>query len=451
MKSLKTTIAIGLLASMAGCQSTSKPETLETVTNVEQVRAIGYYEAIKADQVKWADVIANVADLKLYSSTAYSELVGAWEDTVEVFEEMEADPTITTDSYSIFSSGSYADKHRELLAEVVKWHTALTELKQTADRELKDSREQIEYLATIEAARMFPSDYKSIYDAYKGLFEYIADNDLPKAQETQIKFLAKAKTLEENVVLKKYISPLKSRLSEQRTSRLHTVAPISYAKAKGELAKSEQIVKANTRDLEIITKAVSDTEFKLDHVVSVANEVRYLSKVKNGKFESVVLRYEAKILLLSKLLSDADYRDVALMDQIGKIIEDVEQQHADADSLKSEGSIELAKLMASNEDLKSKLSKAMTKSVSDDADNSALKAQLTREQEHSEQLAQLLKSFQTAQPIAANEAQKEPVKVSVLEEVEAKDKTSVQAEAPVQVEAKSPTKAAKLAKPVTQD
>ena len=115
MKNIKTAIAIGLLASMAGCQSTSKTETQATVTNVEQISAIGSYESIKADQDKWAVVISNVADLELYSSTAYSELVDAWEDTVEVFDEMEADPTISTDSYSIFSTGSYADKHLSLI------------------------------------------------------------------------------------------------------------------------------------------------------------------------------------------------------------------------------------------------------------------------------------------------------------------------------------------------
>jgi hypothetical protein len=324
MKTLKTALAASVLLTIVGCQNTPDQPREITATNQEQKdNSYALYQSAKTLYRSWLTTLKEAEGLKLYSKERYSKLLSSWNEAVDIYQDIATDPAKAAESYSLFSDGSYAENFSARVAVVENHYQALLQLKETADDVLSDAIAQMAYLDKIKAAEVHPTDYKHVERRYKALFKDVEDGDLDDAQSGQVTFLAKAKQLELKVVIKRYVYPLKKKLRELRHNDLDEVAAISYAKAKAEIDTTEQTIRSNPRDLEIIESAVEDAEFELAHVRSVALEVKRLAKVDDEEFEPVVLEFENKLLAISQDLNGADYRDKSLRMQAESILQSI--------------------------------------------------------------------------------------------------------------------------------
>ncbi len=338
-----TLLAAGVLFAVSGCQSTAEKAGTEQVTNQssKQVNGFERYEQSKSHYETWLATLNEAKGLKIYSSRLYAGLLSSWDKAIEIYEEIAADPAKANDRYSLFASASYSQAFTEQLSEVAEKYAAIIKIKTQADLVLSDALSQMHYLEQTDAATVFADQYNDLYDDYSELFAYIVDNKIASAQTEQVNFINKAKDLEEKVVLAKYIAPLQKAMNNFADEGFRKVAAISYAKAEAEINAASSIVKANTRDLPVIEKAVADAQFELAHLRNVAHEVKLLSSVKSDQFEPAVLEYERKLLSVSKALNGADYRDQPLRVQAELIVAEVNKQHKNNNTEKLEAKLAL--------------------------------------------------------------------------------------------------------------
>jgi hypothetical protein len=388
-----TVVAIGSLFGLVGCQST--PDTpREIQTNKQEQKKAGafeLYQQSKADYEKWLVTLKESQGLQLYSNDLYADLLDAWSESVDVYEVISVDPARASDSYSLFSSTTYASEFAKQLSEVAEKYNALMEIKKQADTILSDAIEKMNYLNEIAASTYYPKEYKSLFEDYKELFNYIAEAEIDDAQTEQVVFINKASSLELKVILAKYIKPLEVELSAFNKAGFHKVAAISYAKTNAEINAAKNIVKTNMRDIKKIELAVSDARFELAHLTNIVNEVKHLSSIKSKKFEPVILEFEAKLLFISKALNSTDYRDKPMRVQADLIVSDISKLQKDKSKDELEESIALLK--ASSEELKLLNNKQANLLIESKVKNDDLIKQLDSRQFQIDSLQILLNSY----------------------------------------------------------
>ncbi len=392
MKLAHTTLVMAALLGLSGCQSTSEQPKEVGVTNQEsKTDSYAIYEQTKSDYETWLATLKEAKSLKLYSPDLYSELLESWEDAVEIYEDVAVDPAKATESYSVFSSGTYAEKFSEHLVVVEKNHNKLLALKETADVLLADSIAQMAYLDDISAKKAYSSEYASVSRSYRALYEDVEDGDLDDAQTNQVKFLTKAKALEQKVVLKEFVAPLNKQLGQLRSQGFNRVAAISYAKAKAEVSVAENTVKANTRDLKVISEAVSSAQFEIDHVKNTAAEVKLLVNVDNGKFEPIILEFEGKLLTISKSINGSDFRNQPLRVQAELIVDAIKQLHSanSTDELESK----IADLNEQNATMKEQVAQHNAVLAQEKEQQAGLNKQLARTESHIASLEELIANY----------------------------------------------------------
>lgn len=366
MKNL--TLALTILIAVTGCQSTSdEPSAVQTNAQENNNVAFNAYQQSKESYDTWLVKIKNTNNLKFYSSNLYNDLLTSWNDSAEIYNAFANKPAKATESYSLFSSGTYAQKFQERLNETQNNYEKLLRLKEKSDLTLAESISQIEYLEHMSAAELFPSEYKSTYSDYLSLFKYVEKNQLSKARTEQVKFLKQAKHLEAEIVLKKYITPLEREMTLLKREGIDKRAPISYARVKTELGDAVAIINSDTRHVVLIEQLVKKVKFGLSHLKNVDNEIKLLSKVRDNKFEPVVLDFENKLLSISSALSRSDYRNQPREKQIELILTAIKELHANKDTERLTTQLEklqlfntsqieeLSKLKKDNESLINKL------------------------------------------------------------------------------------------------
>ena len=428
MKTIKTALAASVLLTIVGCQSTpDQPREIATTTKQEQKKDNSYeqYENAKAQYESWLAKLKDAEELKLYSKSLYRELLSAWDEAVDIYEDIAVDPSKTTESYSLFSSGTYAENFDKRLTVVETNYNQLLTLKETADEVLSDAQAQMAYLDEIDAIKMYPSQYKLIYGSYRSLYTHVESGDLDDAQTKQVTFLTKAKQLEMKVMIKRYVAPLKKKLKDLRMEEFDDVAAISYAKAKAEIDATEQTIRSNPRDMEAIGSAVEDAEFELAHVRSVALEVKRLASVEDDEFEPVVLEFENKLLAISEELDGADYRDQSLRVQAESILESISKLHEEKDEASSSRSAELAGLKEELTKLKVELELKAEEQAKTEEEKSALEKKVSQLEVQVASQQTLLSAYQQQLKDKAAAESAEPEEKAVSDE-EAAEAASVQ-------------------------
>ena len=323
------TLAIAVLLVITGCQSTPNESKTVQTNAQENNAATNSYEQSKESYNTWLIKIQNSKHLKFYSPNSYNELITLWNDSAETYQTFANKPEKATESYSLFSSATYAGKFQEQISEVKNNYEKLLKLKEKSDLALAESISQIEYLEQMSAADLFPSQYKSIYSDYLSLFKYVEKNQLSKARTEQVKFLKQAKHLEADIILKKYITPLEKEMALLKSEDIDKRAPLSYARVKTELGDAVAIINSDTRNVVLIEQLVKKAKFGLAHLKNIDNEVKLLIKVRDNKFEPVVLGFENNLLSISSALSRSDYRNQPRQKQIDLIISAIKELQAD--------------------------------------------------------------------------------------------------------------------------
>nr|WP_269460915.1 ATPase [Vibrio splendidus] len=402
-----------MLFAIAGCQSTPSEQTdanQTTNNNNESTIEVRSFQSVQSVYSEWEAKLEDHAQLSLYAPENYNELLDAWDDAESIYADLLKDETRLTKSYSIFSSLTYAEAFDEKIALIKSNYDSILVLKTKADRVLADSIVQMDYLKFLGADTMFTSSYKRLYSEYSELFEYVLVDELEDAQEAQVEFLNNARLLEVKVAHKKYIEPLKDELEFLEDEDFDDVAPLTFAKAASQIALAESQVKASPREKSIIEDAVHAAGFELNHVRSVAHEVKVLASVKGDKFEQSVLNAENQLLSISQVVNDEDYRDVGLRQQSQKIIASVKALKSldMTASLKSEIETlteQLAKLESDNQKQAQQLSEATKHS-------NLLDEQITKSDAHIKSLEELVDSLRNLGGKVANESDSDVIPLS---------------------------------------
>ncbi|MGR4998312.1 ATPase [Vibrio celticus] len=405
MRANKVALAISMLFAISGCQSTPSEQTdanQTTNNNNESTTEVRSFQSVQSVYSEWEVKLEDHAQLSLYAPENYNELLDAWDDAESIYADLLKDETRITKSYSIFSSLTYAEAFDEKIALIKSNYDSILVLKKKADRVLADSIAQIDYLKFLGADTMFTSSYKRLYSEYSELFEYVLVDELEDAQEAQVEFLNNARLLEVKVAHKKYIEPLKNELEFLEDEDFDDVAPLTFAKATSQIALAESQVKASPREKSIIEDAVHAAEFELNHVRSVAHEVKVLASVKGDKFEQSVLNAENQLLSISQIVNDEDYRDVGLRQQSQKIVASVKALKSSdmTGLLKSEIETlteQLALLESENQKQAQQLSEATKHSE-------LLGEQITKSDAHIKSLEELVDSLKSLGNKVANES-----------------------------------------------
>ena len=404
MRANKVALVISMLFAISGCQSTPSEQTdaNQNTNNNESTVEVRSFQSVQSVYSEWEVKLEDHAQLSLYAPENYNELLDAWDDAESIYADLLKDESRLTKSYSIFSSLTYAEAFDEKIALIKSNYDSILALKKKADRVLADSIVQMDYLKFLGADTMFTSSYKRLYSEYSELFEYVLVDELEDAQEAQVEFLNNARLLEVKVAHKKYIEPLKDELEFLEDEDFDDVVPLTFAKAAAQITLAENQVKASPREKSIIQDAVQAAEFELNHVRSVAHEVKVLASVKGDKFEQSVLNAENQLLSISQVVNDQDYRDVVLRLQSQKIVDSVKAlKSSDMTSLlKSEIETlteQLAKLESENQQQAQQLSEA-TKH------NQLLDEQVTKSDAHIKSLEELVDSLKSLGGKVANES-----------------------------------------------
>ncbi|CAH6884453.1 ATPase [Vibrio chagasii] len=405
MRANKVALVLSMLFAISGCQSTPSEQTdanQTTNNNNESAAEVRSFHSVQVVYTEWQSKLESHAQLSLYAPENYNELLDAWEDAESIYADLLEDETRLTKSYSIFSSLTYAEAFDEKIALIKSNYDAILVLKKKADRVLADSIVQMDYLKYLGADTMFASSYKRLYSEYSELFEYVLVDELEDAQEAQVEFLNNARLLEVKVAHKKYIEPLKDELEYLEDEDFDDVVPLTFAKASAQIALAENQVKASPREKSIIEDAVRAAEFELDHVRSVAHEVKVLASVKGDKFEQSVLNAENQLLSISQVINDEDYRDVVLRLQSQKIVASIKALKSSDMTALLKSEIEslteqVATLENANQQQAQQLSEATKRSQ-------LLDEQITKSDAHIKSLEELVDSLKTLGGKVANES-----------------------------------------------
>lgn len=414
MRVNKVALVLSMLFAISGCQSTPSEQTdanQTTNNNNESAAEVRSFHSVQVVYTEWQAKLVNHAQWSLYAPENYNELLDAWEDAESIYADLLKDETRLTKSYSIFSSLTYAEAFDEKIALIKSNYDAILVLKKKADRVLADSIVQMDYLKFLGADTMFASSYKRLYSEYSELFEYVLVDELEDAQEAQVEFLNNARLLEIKVAHKKYIEPLKDELEYLEDEDFDDVVPLTFAKAAAQIALAENQVKASPREKSIIEDAVQAAEFELDHVRSVAHEVKVLASVKGDKFEQSVLNAENQLLSISQVINDEDYRDVVLRLQSQKIVASIKALKSSDMTALLKSEIEslteqLAKLESVNQQQAQQLSEATKRSQ-------LLDEQITKSDAHIKSLEELVDSLKSLGGKVANDSDSDQILPSV--------------------------------------
>ncbi|MUK70141.1 hypothetical protein [Aliivibrio fischeri] len=324
----KIAVVASALMSVVGCQSTNEETTSVEQTSEINTPVVSTFEALQKQYNLDKTVFDSAAEFKIYSEDSYSIMMDEWNEAKEIYLEVEQEPALINEEYSMFSSGSYSAKYIALIKSANLQLDKLKTYKNKADTVLSDAIAQMNYMQSIDVAKYYPQDFSSLYNQYKALFVTVIEEDIAEAQTEQAEFLTKAKVIEIDTSLTIHVKPLEKEFSQLTQKGFKAIAPISYGQTKAELDKTKKAVQANNRDQDLIADVVAKTRFQLDHLKNMAAEVKLLKAVKNGQFEQSVLEFENKLLSISQAINGDDYRDQPLRMQTTEILSAVQQMHA---------------------------------------------------------------------------------------------------------------------------
>nr|WP_306416395.1 MULTISPECIES: ATPase [unclassified Vibrio] len=424
-----------MLLGVAGCQSTPAEQSGNSEATNKDVQVsseVRSFDSIQSTYTQWETKLEEHSQYALYAPENYKELKGAWADAQEIYADIAKDHTLITDSYSIFSSQTYAQAFDEKVETVQSNYDAILVLKEKADQVLADSIAQMDYLKLLGADTMFKSNYERLYSEYSELFNYVLVDELEDAQEAQVEFLNNARVLEVKVAHKKYITPLKEKLELLEDEDFHEVVPLTFAKANSQIELAENKIKASPREKSIIEDAVTAAEFELNHVRSVAHEVKLLASIEDDKFEQAVLSAENQLLSISKAINDQDYRDVVLRIQSQKIVDSVKKLKSS--DLTSELTQEIESLTAKLAKLETENQKQAQQLIDTSKQSELLTEQVSKSDAHIKSLEDLVSSLKIQANTASSESVEQPAVDAVADPVTEVTQPQADTETAVDVE-----------------
>ncbi|SIO96374.1 hypothetical protein [Vibrio spartinae] len=389
MKPITSAVALCLLIGIAGCQSTPHQTSSDNPTD-EQSQSYALFTHIQTTYQQWDETLTDVESFKIYSESHYNKLQDAWKDAQSLYQEIQSDPSRTTESVSIFSSQTYADKFNQYIDTIEQQLNQLQTFKEKADHFLADAIAEMDYLTKIDAQQYDRRAYKRVNQLYHDLFEYVAEDKLEKAQTKQVAFLNLSRSLEVKVMRLKYVQPLQKKLTLLKQEDFNEVAPITFAKANHQIQLVEATVQSNPRDITAIEKAAQSGQFEIAHLEQVTHMVKQLRSIEDGQFEPIVLEIENKLLAISQAIDHSDFRDQVLREQTNHILESVATLQQLAQTQQENWQAKNTAQQQNNQKLQTALTEAYQQ-------QQTLQKQLLQEQTHIKNLETLVTRLKSQQ------------------------------------------------------
>lgn len=330
MKQLQLISLVVLFAALAGCSSTSPEEKLAKQQQQNKIFSARVSESEALMEKLTARVNqAKNDNLNYYSPKRLEDALEAYADAKKDFDEIVVDKTEATKSQVADIKENVFEANKELDAAYV--------VKTNAESILVESFDIRLALKALKAPslKQFARSYKRLSDDIDDIVEDIADGDLEDARADNGKLLPKLRALEVDVVQYVELSSVRARAASLKKQRASRYVPNAYQKALSALRIAESTIAANARDKAKIAEVVTQSTFELDRASNLLQAVQELSKIKSNARESYITRFENQLLSISKALADKDLRNKTLAQQASLIVELIDGNKSQLDSIQS--------------------------------------------------------------------------------------------------------------------
>ncbi len=316
-----------LVIGLSGCASTpdlsfpsltSSNDPAETADTTDKM-----FDQITQKYNKWTSIIDNSDYMAKYSHKSYRSLMKQWEETKELYKQIQDKPEIVDEKTSLLSFSTYGERFDESVEELDKKYTSLNSVIEQAKTLIPAAIEEHSYLLDAKLDIKSPTEFQKISNLYQDLFNYISDGKSDKAKEYQTLYLERALAFEVNTAKTEYYVPLISKLTTYKSKGMNILAPQTFVLTESTVLNVEDEIKLDPRDKANIESKVAAAEFHLAHLEQMAKEVQILSNIKEGKFEPTLLEIENKLLKVSQEIDGKDFRDNQLTGQIDNILNSV--------------------------------------------------------------------------------------------------------------------------------
>ena len=174
----KVAVIASALVGVVGCQSTGGETSAVSVEQNKNTPSIATFDALQKQYSLDKTTFDSVSEFQIYSESTYASMMDEWLEAKEIFLEIEKEPGLINEEYSMFSSGSYAAKYMSLVAAADSEFSKLKSYKETADVVLSDAIAQMAYLIEIDAKKYYAQEFLSLNTQYKALFVTVVENDI---------------------------------------------------------------------------------------------------------------------------------------------------------------------------------------------------------------------------------------------------------------------------------
>ncbi|MCJ2377546.1 hypothetical protein LNL84_11950 [Vibrio sp. ZSDZ34] len=326
MRNIRNGAILILALGLVGCASAPSKTDLQSNLSAEalaEFRSQQYQELAKV-HAQWSTSLEGVEFLKIYAPENYREMMSAWKNAHQLFIEVRKDPSQVDSKHSVFSSDTYSIAFMDRINTVEYHFNAIQRLKVRADKILGPAIEEMDYLNSLNARQYYRYAYDSAYKDYERLFEYLVVGEDEQAASSQETFLSKAKALEVRVVLATYAVPLQQEVDVLSKAKYHELAPLSFGRVEGEIAKLVRMIEKDPRSFALFKQQVDSANFELRRLNVVVAAVKKMIDIEKSKFEPIVLQSESQLHAISIAATGNDYRDQSLEQQSERIMADVE-------------------------------------------------------------------------------------------------------------------------------
>ena len=233
--------------------------------------------------------------------------------------------------------------------------------------------EQKQVIEKLNAAQLYPRDYKNSMESVIGLIRNIESGKPDNARSSTPSVMEDMRKLEIRIVKGVVLGRAAAFLAEARDKDAKEKARKTYEEASLAYDRAIKLIDTNPRDQEQIASLGGQATLLAQRCVRIAEEVAKLQEIKPKEMEVVVLEQERRMQRVAEALRQGDIRDQSLNNQslalakaAEKLYDQTDRQKnvtAELEQLKSDHSLaqeQIKRLAMDRKELQAKLDAIVT-------------------------------------------------------------------------------------------
>ena len=205
--------------------------------------------------------------------------------------------------------------------------------------------EQKQVIEKLNAAQLYPRDYKNSMESVIGLIRNIESGKPDNARSSTPSVMEDMRKLEIRIVKGVVLGRAAAFLAEARDKDAKEKARKTYEEASLAYDRAIKLIDTNPRDQEQITSLGGQATLLAQRCVRIAEEVAKLQEIKPKEMEVVVLEQERRMQRVAEALRQGDIRDQSLNNQSLALAKAAEKLYDQTDRQKN-AMVESEKLKA---------------------------------------------------------------------------------------------------------